>query len=63
MPSLIAESIKKKLHVLSYDFAQFLSSVQGMRPVSQQEFADLIGRRLELVPMVCSDSTLSEIYS
>ena len=62
MPTLIAESIKKKLHVLKYDLTQFLSSVQGMRPVTQQEFIDLFGKRLELVPMICQESHLIQLY-
>ena len=63
MQYLIAESIIKKLHILKYqDLSQFLSQ-QQKSTFTVQEFKDLIGGRLELVPTVCQDHHLAEAAS
>lgn len=41
----------------------YLTSLFNDRPLSQTDFVNAIGKELNLVPEVCTDRTLLDIYS
>jgi len=50
------------MYVLKQDLTQFLSYDFKDRPLTQQDFINSIGYRLELVPVVITERAMIEIY-
>ena len=63
LPGVIAEAIKKKLFVLNQDLTRFITLYSNQRFLSQLEFQNIFGQRLELVPNVCQESALINIFN
>jgi hypothetical protein len=61
MSTLVAEAVKKQLHIGGTTLQQLLQDYYN-RSMSTQEFCETFGSRLQLVPRVCTQHSLIQIY-
>ena len=59
----VVEAVTKRLYTLGKQMTPYLTALFNDRPLSQTDFVSAIGTQLNLVPEVCTDRTLLDIYA
>jgi hypothetical protein len=60
--NIVIETVTKQLYIDKTDLVKFLKKLYKDRSISSNDFCKTLGQDLGLVPKVCTDRALMQIY-